>query len=282
MILLVESGATKSDWRMVDESGKLISRQLLGGMNVSTVRMERIRELLSEGIAASGACPDDSFYMYTAGVVTEEIRGELRDFILSLIPFREFDVQNDLVGAARSVLGHGKGIAAIMGTGSNSCFYDGKSVSQKVMSGGYIIGDDGSGAALGRMFLADYIKNLIPEEVAVDFASKFDASYSGIVENLYRGAAPSGYLGSLAPFILSHYDNPYIREMVHANFQRFIDRSLKCYDTEKYPVGIVGGFGYACREIFSELCRRSAVRLAGFLPEPVEGLVKYHILRNVG
>lgn len=277
MILLVESGATKSDWRMVDQSGQLVSRHLLAGMNVSTVSMERIKQVLSEGIAASGVCSDDAFYMYTAGVVTQEIRTELQSFILSMVQLREFDLQNDLVGAARSVLGHDKGIAAIMGTGSNACFYDGESVSQKVNSGGFIIGDDGSGAALGKMFLTDYIKNLIPDEVAADFASRFDASYSGIVENVYRSASPSGYLGSLAPFIMSHYGNPYIRAMVDENFQRFIDRSLKCYDTEKYPVGVVGGFGYANREIFSDLCRHSAVRLAGFLPEPIEGLVRYHI-----
>lgn len=276
MILLVESGATKSDWRKVDQSGKLVSRHLLAGMNVSTVDIEFIRQVLSDGIAASGACADDSFYMYTAGVVTEGIRDELQNYILSRIPFREIDIQSDLVGAARSVLGRNKGITAIMGTGSNSCFYDGESVRQKVMSGGYILGDDGSGAALGRMFLTDFIKNLIPEEVAADFASKFDASYSGIVENVYRSAAPSAYLGSLAPFILSHYDNSYIREMVDTNFRRFIDRSLKCYDTAKYPVGIVGGFGYACRDIFSSLCLESAVTPTAFLPEPIEGLIKYH------
>ena len=277
MILLVESGATKSDWRVVDESGKPVSRHLYAGMNVSTIKMERIKEVLSAGIAESGVSSRDSFYMYTAGIVTDEIRAELKDFVLSLVPFKDFELHNDLVGAARSVLGHGSGIVAIMGTGSNTCFYDGESVTQKVMSGGFIIGDDGSGATLGKMFLTDFIKNRIPDDVAEDFASKFDASYSAIVGNVYRSPAPSGYLGSLAPFILSHYDNPYIKEMVDENFQKFIDRSLKCYDTDNYPVGVVGGFGYANRGIFSELCRRSGIRLAGFLPEPIEGLIKYHI-----
>lgn len=277
MILLVESGATKSDWRLVDDFGKVISRHLYAGMNVSTIKMERIKEVLSKGIVESGAGAQDSFYLYTAGIVTDEIRKELKDFILSVVPFKNFDIQNDLVGAARSVLGHNSGIAAIMGTGSNTCFYDGKTVSQRVMSGGFIIGDDGSGATLGKMFLTDYIKNLIPEDVAMDFASKFDASYPAIVENVYRSQAPSGYLGSLAPFILSHYNNPYIKKMVDENFQRFIDRSLKCYDTNRYPVGVVGGFGYANKEIFTELCNKSGVRLAGFLPEPIEGLIKYHM-----
>lgn len=277
MTIIVESGATKSDWRKTDAGGNTVSRQILPGMNVSTVSMDRIKEILSDGLAASKASEGDSLYLYTAGVVTEQIRRELTDFTLSKVRLRDMDIQNDLVGAARGVLGHNPGIVAIMGTGSNTCFYDGESVSQKVLSGGFIIGDDGSGAALGRLFLSDFIKNLIPDEVAADFASKFDASYAAIVENLYRGPAPSGYLGSLAPFILSHYGNPHIKKLVDENFRRFIDRSLKRYDTDRYPVGVVGGFGYANRDIFSAMCQVSGIRLAGFIKEPVEGLIRFHL-----
>lgn len=277
MTIIVESGATKSDWRKVDASGQTISRQLLPGMNVSTVSMDRIKEILAEGLSASEATTEDTLYLYTAGIVTEGVRSELTDFILSRVKLRDIDIQTDLVGAARSVLGHESGIVAIMGTGSNTCFYDGKSVSQKVMAGGFIIGDDGSGAALGKLFITDFIKNLIPDDVAADFASKFDASYPAIVGNIYHSASPSGYLGSLAPFILSHYDNQYIKELVEYNFQRFIDRSLKCYDTGTYPVGVVGGFGYATRDIFSAMCLSSGIRIAGFIPEPIEGLIRYHL-----
>lgn len=277
MTIIVESGATKSDWRKVDASGQVVSRKLLPGMNVSTVDMDRIKEILSDGLSALEASSEDTLYLYTAGIVTETVRGELTDFISSKVPVRDIDIQTDLVGAARSVLGHKPGIVAIMGTGSNTCFYDGKSVSQKVMAGGFIIGDDGSGAALGKLFVTDFIKNLIPDDVAADFASRFDASYSAIVGNVYHSASPSGYLGSLAPFILSHYDNPYIKELVEYNFRRFIDRSLKCYDTDRYPVGVVGGFGYATRDIFSAMCLSNGIRLAGFIPEPIEGLISYHL-----
>lgn len=277
MMIIVESGATKSDWRKTDASGKVISRQLLPGMNVSTVSMDHIKEILAEGLSASEASPEDTLYLYTAGIVTDAVREELTDFILSKVRLREIDIQTDLVGAARSILGGNPGIVAIMGTGSNACFYDGKSVSQKVMAGGFIIGDDGSGAALGKLFITDFIKNLIPDDVAADFASKFDASYPAIVENVYHSASPSGYLGSLAPFVLSHYGNPYIRELVEYNFRRFIDRSLKCYDTGRYPVGVVGGFGYATRDIFTAMCLSNGIRLAGFVPEPIEGLIGYHL-----
>lgn len=276
MTIIIESGATKSDWRLIGDDGKQISRKLHPGMNVSTMSPDVIKGILSDALAEAGDVKGVSFYMYAAGVVTDAIRQDLKSFVLQKTGAGDFDLQNDLVGAARGVLGHDSGIAAIMGTGSNTCFYDGTKVSQKVYSGGYVIGDDGSAATLGRLFLTDFIKNRIPSDVAGDFASKFDASYAGIVENVYRSASPSGYLGTLAPFILSHYDNPHIRKMVDGNFQRFIDLSLKQYDTDEYPVGIVGGFGYACRDIFEPLCEASGLKVKCFLREPIEGLIEYH------
>ena len=277
MIIIVESGATKSDWRVLDDAGVQVERHLLQGTNVSSMKIEKVKEVLAEGLKEVGAVENDSLYLYTAGVMTDSIRRELTDFVLSQVRLSDIDIQNDLIGAARGALGRRTGVAAIMGTGSNACFYDGKEVSQKVFSGGFILGDNGSASALGKLFLTDYIKNLIPEDVAKAFEAQFDASYGGIVENVYRSTSPAGYLGSLAPFIMSHYDNPYIKGMVDRNFQDFIDRSLKCYDTSVYPVGIVGGFGYACRDIFMSLCEKSGIEVAGFVKEPIEGLIRYHI-----
>ena len=277
MIIIVESGATKSDWRKIDENGVLVSRSLHQGTNVSSMKMDKVKCVLAEGLKAIEASPDDKFYLYTAGVVTDDIRKELMEHILSLVDFKDIDIQNDLVGAARGALGRQTGVAAIMGTGSNTCFYDGEQVSQSVYSGGFVLGDDGSGAVLGKMFINDYLKKLIPDDVARDFESKFDASYMSIVENVYRGSAPAAYLGGFAPFIVSHYDNPHIKYLVDTNFQNFIDRSLKAYDTETYPVGIVGGFAYACRDIFVPMCEKAGIRLAGIIKEPIEGLINYHL-----
>ena len=277
MIIIVESGATKSDWRKIDENGALVSRNILDGTNVSSMTMEKIKSVLTEGLEAVQTSKEDKFYLYTAGVITEDIRKELQEFILSLVDFKDIDIQNDLVGAARGALGHQSGVAAIMGTGSNTCFYDGKQVSQTVYSGGFILGDDGSASVLGKMFINDYLKKLIPEDVAKDFESRYDGSYANIVENVYRGSAPAAYLGGFAPFIMSHYDNPHIKHLVDTNFQNFIDRSLKTYDTETYPVGIVGGFAYACRDIFVPMCEKTGIKLTGIIKEPIEGLINYHL-----
>ena len=277
MIIIVESGATKSDWRKIDKDGTIVSQSLHRGTNVSSMKMETIKSILAEGLESMQASCEDRFYLYTAGVITEEIRKELKDHIMSLVNFKDLDIQNDLVGAARGALGHQSGVAAIMGTGSNTCFYDGKQVSQTVYSGGFILGDDGSASVLGRMFITDYLKKLIPEDVASDFESKYDCSYMSIVENVYRGPAPAGYLGGFAPFIISHYNNPYIKEMVDKNFRNFIERSLKTYDTDTYPVGVIGGFGYACRDIFIPMCEEAGIRISRIIKEPVEGLINYHM-----
>lgn len=286
MKIVVEAGATKSDWRILLDGSQ--QRVLLPGMNVSTIPMERNLQVLSDGIAAAlsflpqpgGAEKSlsiDGIYIYTAGIVTPQVRTLFQERIRSLAEAQDIEIQDDLVAAARSVCGRSPGIVAILGTGSNACQWDGTDVSFRVRSGGYIIGDEGGGAALGKMFLADFIKGLVPADIAADFASSHDASYEGIVSLVYKSAAPAGALGSLAPWLLERYSNPYVKGLIDNNFRAFIDRSLKHYDTTLYPVGVVGGWGNACREIFSRLCTESGIRLGAFESEPISGLVKYHI-----
>lgn len=274
--IIVESGATKSEWRVLGQDGRELKRFLRAGMNVSTMRMEDVKGTLAGAFASEGLERADGFYLYTAGVVTPEIAAEIEQLVRNCADIGEVDIQNDLMGAARGACGHSPGIAAILGTGSNTCFYDGRSLSQKVYAGGYVIGDDGSGAALGKLFLSDLIKGLVPEALAEDFAREFDASYAGIVEGVYRSASPSGYLGSIAPLVLRHYGHPYAKELVDRNFQAFIDRSLLRYDTDAYPVGIVGGFGWACRDILRPLLEKAGIRISRFIPSPIEGLCEYH------
>ena len=279
--VVVESGATKSEWRVLDRHGALLLRFFRPGMNVSTMLLSTIKKTLSESVCAEGLQDVSGFYLYTAGVLTDAIQSELAEFIQQICPQARIDIQNDLMGAARSVCGHAPGIAAILGTGSNTCFYDGNQLTQKVYSGGYVIGDDGSGATLGKLFLTDYIKGLVPGDVAADFSKEFDSSYAGIVEGVYRSSSPSGYLGSLAPFLLARYsDSTYVSALINRNFQAFIDRSLLRYDVAHYPVGIVGGFGWACQEILRPLLDEAGIRVSRFIKAPIEGLCEYHYQKH--
>lgn len=274
--ILVESGATKSDWALVDGDGKVTRRFVRPGMNVSTMDIDTVRGMISdtvkgEGLQASG------FYLYTAGLVTDAIREAVKEHVRSICGISDVDVQEDLMGAARAVCGHESGIAAILGTGSNACFYDGVSVHRKVYSGGFILGDEGGAATLGKLFLSDYLKGLVPAELASDFEKGHDASYAAIVEGVYRSASPSGYLGSIAPFITGHRHVPYAAELIRNNFRSFIDRVLARYDISRYPLGVVGGFAWACRDILLPLLEENGIKLSCLIKAPAEGLCRYHL-----
>ena len=281
VIILVESGATKSDWRVVDSTGTAVRQFLRPGMNVSTMKMDAILATISdtfkeEGLDALGA---GGFYLYTAGVVTDRIREEIASHVQSISTIEDIDVQDDLMGAARAVCGREPGIAAILGTGSNACFYDGVTIHRNVYSGGFILGDEGSGARLGKLFLSDFLKGFVPDNVAEDFSKEFDASYPAIVEGVYRSSSPSGYLGSLAPFILRHKDNDYVKGLISGNFEAFIDRMLSKYDISRYPVGLVGGFAWAFQDILQPMLLDRGIRVSNILKSPAQGLCSYHSVK---
>lgn len=277
-IIIVESGATKSDWRVLNKKdGSEVKRFVRAGTNVSAMRMDAVKATLTEAFTSEGLEGATGFYFYTAGVVTSEVAQELYNHIWAISAIPDIDIQNDMMGAARSVCGRHPGITAILGTGSNTCFYDGTHLTQKVYTGGYILGDEGSGACLGKLFLADFIKGLVPDSVSEDFSKEFDSSYAGIVQNVYRSDSPSGYLGSLAPFLLRHYDDSYVKGLIEKNFQAFIDRALLRYDVDTYPVGIVGGLGWAFQDIIRPLMDKAGIHISRFIKAPIEGLCQYHL-----
>lgn len=282
MKIIVESGATKSDWRLVSEVGDETCRILAGGTNVSTMPMETIAEIVrrtgAEALDSAGE-GISAVHFYTAGVITDEIRTELSGILDAVFKGSVIEIQNDLVAAARAVCGHRPGIAAILGTGSNSCQYDGEKIVKRIYSSGYILGDEGSAATLGKLFVADFLKGFVPEYIARDFSSRYDTSYATIVENVYRSTgSPSGYLGGFAPFIMEYYSDPYVKSLVDGNFRAFLTRSIKQYDYKNCPVGIVGGFGYALKDIILPIAIEEGVEISAFMQCPIEGLKKYHTL----
>ena len=275
--IICEAGATKADWRAV-EDGKQLAGAITAGINVSTLQMIAVGEVIRQAASALPSAPYGEVHFYMAGVPTGSILEELRRMLSASFGARVIEIQSDLTASARAACGHEPGIAAIMGTGSNSCQWDGERIVRHVNSGGFILGDEGSASALGKCFIADYIKGLVPEEIAREYASRFPSEYPDIVEAVYHNpGSPSAWLGSLCPFILERYSHPYIKAMVDSNFQAFVDRCLQQYDSDKYPVGITGGFGYAARDIVRPIFEAAGIRIRAFIPAPIEELVKYHL-----
>ena len=275
-IIICESGATKSDWRVI-ENGIQKETDLSAGMNVSTMKADIIEGIIKE---AAERLPDgeyDAIHFYTAGVITPVIQSELEKILRRYFKAAFVEIQTDLVASARAACGHEPGIAVIMGTGSNSCQWDGEKIVKQVRSGGFIIGDDGSASVLGKLFISDFIKGLVPEDIAKAYAEQFPHEYADIVEMVYHNTgSPSGWLGSLCPFILSHYGHPYIKQLVDNNFKAFVNRCLKQYDIDRYPVGIIGGFGNALKDIVRPIFEESSIRIRAFIPSPIEELIKFH------
>ena len=283
--LICEAGATKADWRVI-ENGRQLARHLGGGINVSTMDRTAIAKIIREASDALGqaleaeAQTDEktgAIHFYAAGVMKPALREELTALLKHCFGAPEIEIQTDLVACARAACGHAPGIAAILGTGSNSCQFDGENIVRQVKSGGFILGDEGSASRLGKLFLSDYIKGLVPTEIAADYAAQFPSEYADIIEQVYHNpGSPSAWLGGLCPFILSRYDHPYLQRMANDNFQAFIDRSLRQYEFDRYPVGIVGGFGNACQDILRPLFEAGGIRSRACIPAPIEELLKYH------
>lgn len=290
MIIIVESGATKTDWCAAAPEREAINVRT-AGMNLATMAQDVIEGIVREAVAAfreKGLSAEVSeVHFYAAGLIVAE--GEkvpaqakgLDNVLRSLFPGAEMEYASDLLDAARAVCGHRPGIAAILGTGSNSCLFDGEKVVKNVRSAGFILGDEGGGARLGRLFMSDFLKGLVPEPVSSEFAKDFKVDYMTVVQNVYRGDAPSKYLGSFAPWILERYGaSEYVRGLVDQNFRDFIERALKQYDINMYEVGVVGGFGYANRAILEKVAEPYGIRFSSIIATPVEGLVDYHLGRK--
>lgn len=290
MIIIVESGATKTDWCAAAPGMEPVNVKT-AGMNLATMSGEAVGTIVSEAMEAfkkAGVTGDvEEIHYYAAGLIVAE--GEtvpsqavwLDKVFRGLFPNAGIEYASDLLDAARAVCGHAPGIAAILGTGSNSCFFDGERIVKNVRSAGFILGDEGGGARLGRMFMSDFLKGLVPEPVSGEFARDFEVDYLTVVKNVYRGEAPSRYLGSFAPWILARYDRcEYVKELVDSNFRDFIERALKQYDIAAYPVGVVGGFGYAHREILKKVAEPYGIKFSAIIPAPIEGLVDYHLGRK--
>ena len=285
-IIIVESGATKSDWCAVSPGRERFCVKT-PGINLATMSLDVVREIVREAfdaLAEAGFSDHVSrLYFYAAGLIVSDgvfvppQAMTLHAVLTELFPGAVTEYASDLLAAARSVCGNEPGIAVILGTGSNNCLYDGERIVKNVLSGGFILGDEGGGARLGKMFMSDFLKGLVPEPVAGEFASTFEVDYMTVVRNVYKGGAPAGYLGSFAPWITARYDTcDYIKELVERNFRDFIERVLRQYDTTGLRVGVVGGFGCACRAELERLGAEYGLTFSRFIPSPMEGLIAYH------
>ena len=277
MKIIAESGATKTDWCLITDDGQ-VTRASSAGLNPSVLNEEQIRDIIAPVMPVlnpKGKAVGE-IHFYGAGLVSAAVAAPLADVLSMWYPFAAMEFHSDMLAAARALFGNGSGVVAIMGTGSNSCLYENGQIVRNIRPGGFILGDEGSGAALGKAFVSDFIKGLLPEDIEEDFVKEYGLDYQKIVRKVYKEPAASAFLASFAPFILERMYDPYVRDMVESVLEAFVLRSLVRYQVAPLKVGVVGSFGCVCEQILREIGARHGMEFTDFLKSPIDKLVEYH------
>jgi len=276
MILIADSGSTKTDWCVSDRRNR-IQRITTKGMNPYFQSEEEIGEEIRLSLLPKLQTHKfDALYFYGAGCLPEKIP-MIRNVLSKYLNVKNVEVNSDMLAAARGLCGRNLGIVCILGTGSNSCFYDGEKIVNNVSPLGFILGDEGSGAVLGKLLVGDLLKNQLPKGLKEKFLREFDLTPGMIIERVYRQSFPNRFLASFSPFLLQNIEEPALHTLVLNSFRAFLTRNVMQYDYKRYPVFFTGSIAYHYREILEEVVHEAEMQLGSIIRQPMEGLVEYHV-----
>ena len=273
MIIVADSGSTKTEWRLCAEEGIIASAHTAGlnplaldkGSTVSELRNSELNDWMKQGVEA--------VYFYGAGIVDEKQREVASGNLRIIFRDAEVSVASDLLGAARAVFGSQKGVIGILGTGSNSGFYDGQSIIRNIPALGYILADEGSGSVLGRVLIRHFLRNELPVEISDSFR-KYYQDYESLIETIYSEKHAARFLASFVPFIYEHKEDEFIRQMVLEELKKFI-KLLSQYQGQ-YKTGIVGSVGFQFQSELNLLARSADLNIVDYLKNPIDKLTEYH------
>ena len=275
MKLIAESGSTRTEWALVEDN-HLVQRVFTEGLNPFFQTRREISRSVRLGLPESLFKKKlDQVYYYGAGCSSYEKKNILGASLVAQFK-TPIQVESDLLAAARGLFKCEAGIACILGTGSNSCFYDGKIIVKNVKAAGYILGDEGSGAVLGKLFLADLLKGLAPKELANEFHEKFRISVNDVMESVYNLPFPNRFLGTIAYFLGDYMDNEYVYNLLTNNLRSFFNRNVCQYDYINYPIRFVGSLAYAYPDILQEVAQEFGVEIDVIEETPMNGLIEFH------
>lgn len=274
-MLIADSGATKTDWCLVHQekilqrfSGKGISPVYQSEEEIAQEIQEHVFPLLKN--SAVGA-----IYFYGTGCIPEKIP-IVKNAIQQSFPIHAIHVYSDLMAAAHSLCGHEAGIACILGTGSNSCEWDGEKIRKQISPLGFILGDEGSGAALGKQLVADALKNQLTPGLKEMLLEEYQLTVALIIEKVYRQPFPSRFLASLSPFLHRHITDVTLHRIVTQSFTAFFERNVMQYDYHNQEVHFVGSIAWHYADSLREVAAEKGISIGQITQSPMEGLVRYH------
>lgn len=284
MILIADSGSTKVHWCLMAANGHT-AEFITDGINPlfqtsDAMRNSICNQLLPQMASMLWAGTVSHVFFYGAGC-TPEKSPFVEKAIESVFKKAKVFVASDMLGATRGLLGHEKGVACILGTGSNSCLYDGEQIVKNVPSLGFILGDEGSAATLGKRLVSDLLKNQLGDDLKERFLSQYAINQADVIEHVYRQPFPNRWLANLARFCAENIDDPRIHDLVYDHFAQFVKRNISQYYTneeqkQSMPVGFVGSIAFYYRPVLEQVMNDYGFRVGQILQDPIQGLVEYH------
>ena len=276
--VIVDSGSTKADWRLFDDESVIAITT--PGLNPYFINSEEIASIIKEQVLSkiSGFTPV-AIYFYGAGCGAATRKQSVMDALMKCFTEATVFVETDLLGAARALLKKEPGFAVILGTGTNSGYYDGANIIKSIDSLGYFLGDEGSGAAIGKKLLRDYLRGYFPADLHHEFSLVCPMNREMVLEQLYSKPFPNRFLASWIPFAIEHQSQDIIQKIVRESFEEFFTGLLMHYEgIEKYPLCIAGSVGYLFRDILAETAKDYGVRIKISIQSPIDELLVYHRL----
>ena len=278
MILIADSGSTKIDWCLLNGKKK-VAQIFTTGMNALLMTEEEMAEcIMNELMPSLRGYEVTEIYYYGAGIISDEIKNQVINALKRNMPHvNKIEVETDLLGAARALCQHEPGIACILGTGSNSCYYDGEKVVDNVSPLGYILGDEGSGAVLGKLLVGDVLKKQLPEHLCEKFLKEYNLDRTTIIDRVYRKPAANRFLAQFAPFLEHNINEPSIKALVMRSFTDFFVRNVASYPHYKeLPCNFVGSIALLQKDVLVEAASKLGITIGTIIQAPMEGLIKYH------
>lgn len=277
-ILIADSGSTKTEWCWLegDKKKKIITQ----GLSPYFFNTEQIREILNKELypKLKNASPDEIFF-YGTGCSNPANALIVKNAIKSFFPKAVIKVDHDLAGAAKALCGNEKGIACILGTGSNSCFYNGKKIVKNSPGLGFVLGDEGSGAYLGKKVIQYYLYNTFDEDLMERFKAKYHTSSSEILEAVYKKPLPNRYLAGFAIFLAENRGHFMVENIIEDGFNDFFFNHVYKYrESWTLPINFIGSIAYGFRDVLKDLCNSYELKLGTVLQNPMQGLIKFHQL----
>ncbi|MGB3616603.1 MAG: N-acetylglucosamine kinase [Catalinimonas sp.] len=276
MILIADSGATKTDWRLLADDGSIQQAKTVG-FNPYFITGDEIAATLRTSLLPDLPKLPREVFFYGAGCSTPDRAAVVVGALQAVFPHAEVQVMHDLLAAARALCGREAGVACILGTGSNSCLYDGRKITDQRPNLGFWLGDEGSGGHLGKLLLTDFMHGDLPAELAKKFERRYRTDRDQILAELYTQPAPNRHAASFAKFMFDHLRHPFVARRVYGAFASFLERYVEKYsEATAHPVHFTGSVAFYYSNLLRRVVQDRGLRLGRVLETPIAGLTLYH------